>query len=124
MFNVIIKNSKGDVLSTVECPVDVCAIGKSRSNLIQLRGWKVAPQHAEIHRTSEGLFVDCVAQRASFEVNGNAIEHYGPLHTSYQIHIAGYILQVGEMRKRSSDTKIKSGATVVKALEARKNLAA
>ncbi|MCB1747590.1 MAG: Flp pilus assembly complex ATPase component TadA [Gammaproteobacteria bacterium] len=117
MFNVIIKNSKGDVLSTVECPVDVCAIGKSRSNLIQLRGWKVAPQHAEIHRTSEGLFVDCVAQRASVEVNGNAIEHYGPLHTSDQIHIAGYILQVGEMRKRSSDTKIKSGATVVKALE-------
>ncbi|MEX2479670.1 MAG: ATPase, T2SS/T4P/T4SS family, partial [Gammaproteobacteria bacterium] len=121
MFTVIIKNGKGEVLSTVECPVDVCAIGKSRSNLIQLRGWKVAPQHAEISRTSEGLFVDCVAQRASVEVNGKAIEHYGPLHTSDQIHIAGYYLQVGEMRKRGSGNtrpQTTPGATAVEAAPA------
>lgn len=63
MFSVIIKNGKGETLQTIECPVSVCAIGKSRSNLIQLRGWKVAPQHAEIQRTSEGLFVERVAQK-------------------------------------------------------------
>ncbi|MEQ8230071.1 MAG: ATPase, T2SS/T4P/T4SS family [Gammaproteobacteria bacterium] len=117
MFNVIIKNGKGEVLSNVECPVDVCAIGKSRSNLIQLRGWKVAPQHAEIHRTSEGLFVDCIAQKASVEVNGQPIEHYGPLHTTDQIHIAGYYLQVGEMRKRAEGKEKPLGATIVKSLE-------
>ncbi|MEQ8663552.1 MAG: ATPase, T2SS/T4P/T4SS family, partial [Gammaproteobacteria bacterium] len=117
MFNVIIKNGKGEVLSNVECPVDVCAIGKSRSNLIQLRGWKVAPQHAEIHRTSEGLFVDCVAQKASVEVNGQPVEHYGPLHTSDQIHIAGYYLQVGEMRKRAGEKEKPLGATIVRSLE-------
>ncbi len=102
MFNVIVKNGKGDVLTTVECPVDTCSIGKSRSNLIQLRGWKVAPQHAEIHRTSEGLFVECVANKASVEVNGEAVTHHGPLHTSDKIHIAGYFLQVGEIKKRES----------------------
>ncbi|MGR8919406.1 MAG: ATPase, T2SS/T4P/T4SS family [Gammaproteobacteria bacterium] len=100
MFNVIVKNGKGDVLTTVECPVDTCSIGKSRSNLIQLRGWKVAPQHAEIHRTSEGLFVERVAQKAGVEVNGESVTHHGPLHTSDQIHIAGYYLQVGEVKKR------------------------
>ncbi len=116
MFNVIIKNGKGEVLSSVECPVDVCAIGKSRSNLIQLRGWKVAPQHAEIQRTAEGLFVDCVSQKATVEVNGKPVEHYGPLHTTDQIHIAGYYLQVGEMRKRAGKEK-PLGATVVRSLE-------
>ena len=102
MFNVVIKNGKGETLDTIECPVDVCSIGKARSNLVQLRGWRVAPQHAEIHRTSEGLFLERVSQKASVEVNGNSVDHYGPLHTSDQIYIAGYYLQVGEIAKRSS----------------------
>ena len=111
MFNVIIKNGKGETLQTVECPVDVCAIGKSRSNLIQLRGWKVAPQHAEIHRTSEGLFVERVAQKAVLEINGNAVDHYGPLRTSDQIYIAGYYLQVGEFKKKGpGDPAAQAGA--------------
>lgn len=40
MFNVIIKNGKGETLQTVECTVDICPIGKARTNLIQLRGWR------------------------------------------------------------------------------------
>ncbi|MBK6660733.1 MAG: Flp pilus assembly complex ATPase component TadA [Proteobacteria bacterium] len=102
MFNVVIKNGKGETLDTIECPVDVCSIGKARSNLVQLRGWRVAPQHAEIHRTSEGLFLERVSQKASVEVNGNAVDHYGPLRTSDQIYIAGYYLQVGELARRAS----------------------
>jgi pilus assembly protein CpaF len=106
MFNVVIKNGKGETLDTIECPVDVCSIGKARSNLVQLRGWRVAPQHAEIHRTSEGLFLERVSQKASVEVNGNAVDHYGPLRTSDQIYIAGYYLQVGELARRASaDTR-------------------
>jgi len=99
MFNVIIKNAKDETLESVEIPGDMCGIGKSRANLVQLRGWRVAPQHAEIHRTSEGLFLERVSQKASVEVNGNPIDHYGPLRTADRIHIAGYYLQVGEYRK-------------------------
>ena len=105
MFSVIIKNGKGETLQTVECPVAVCAIGKSRSNLIQLRGWKVAPQHAEIQRTSEGLFVERVAQKAAVQINGEAVEHYGPLRTSDEIQIAGYVLQVGSFKKKETGEK-------------------
>ena len=105
MFSVIIKNGKGETLQTVECPVAVCAIGKSRSNLIQLRGWKVAPQHAEIQRTPEGLFVERVAQKAAVEINGKAVEHYGPLRTSDEIQIAGYVLQVGSFKKKETGQK-------------------
>ncbi|MGE3772703.1 MAG: ATPase, T2SS/T4P/T4SS family [Gammaproteobacteria bacterium] len=100
MFNVIIKNAKDETLESIEIPGDMCGIGKSRANLVQLRGWRVAPQHAEIHRTSEGLFLERVSQKASVEVNGNPVEHYGPLRTADRIHIAGYYLQVGEFRSR------------------------
>ena len=103
MFSVIVKNGKGDVLTSVDCPVDICSIGKSRSNLIQLRGWKVAPQHAEIHRTSEGLFIESVSQKGVVEVNDATVQHHGPLHTSDKIHIAGYFLQVGEIKKRDPE---------------------
>ena len=111
MFNIVIKNGKGETLDTIECPVDVCAIGKARSNLVQLRGWRVAPQHAEIHRTSEGLFLERVSQKASVEVNGNSVDHYGPLRTADQIYIAGYYLQVGELAKRASSDDSKAALT-------------
>ena len=35
-------------------------------------------------------------------MNGNAIDHYGPLRTADQIYIAGYYLQVGELKKKST----------------------
>ena len=58
MFDVIVNNSKGERIQNFHCPVSECTIGKARDNFIQLRGWKVAPHHAEIHRTSEGLFIE------------------------------------------------------------------
>ena len=96
MFNVIVRNADGEIQNVVECPVDVCAIGKSRSNLVQLRGWKVAPEHAEIHRTSEGLFVERVSKKAELFVNDELVENYGPLRSRDQVKIGGFIVQVGE----------------------------
>lgn len=96
MFNVIVRNAEGEIQNIVECPVDVCAIGKSRSNLVQLRGWKVAPEHAEIHRTSEGLFVERVSKKAELFVNDELVENYGPLRSRDQVKIGGFIVQVGE----------------------------
>lgn len=107
MFNVIVRNSDGAIQSVIECPIDVCAIGKSRSNLVQLRGWKVAPEHAEIHRTSEGLFVERVSKKAELFVNDDIVENYGPLRSRDEVKIGGYILQVGE----ESDGKADLGAT-------------
>lgn len=103
MFNVIVRNAEGQIQNVVECPVDVCAIGKSRSNLVQLRGWKVAPEHAEIHRTSEGLFVERVSKKADLLVNDQSVENYGPLRSRDEVKIGGYILQVGEESKAEVD---------------------
>jgi pilus assembly protein CpaF len=95
MFDVLVNNSKGERIKNFNCPVSECTIGKARDNFIQLRGWKVAPYHAVISRTSEGLFIEDKTGQSRVEVNGEDIEHYGPIRTSDKIIIAGYELQAG-----------------------------
>ncbi|NKB38273.1 MAG: FHA domain-containing protein [Gammaproteobacteria bacterium] len=100
MFDVLVNNSKGERIKNFSCPVNECTIGKSRDNFIQLRGWKVANHHAVISRTSEGLFIEDKTGKGSVEVNGEDVEHHGPIRTSDQIVIGGYHIQAGI----SSDT--------------------
>jgi pilus assembly protein CpaF len=95
MFDVLVNNSKGERIQNFNCPVSECTIGKARDNFIQLRGWKVAPYHAVIIRTSEGLFIEDKTGQSRVEVNGGDIEHYGPIRTADKIVIAGYQLQAG-----------------------------
>lgn len=95
MFDVYVNNSKGERIQTFNCPVNECPIGKARDNFIQLKGWKVANHHAVITRTSEGLFIESKSSKATVEVNGEDVDHYGPIRTSDKIVIAGYHIQAG-----------------------------
>jgi len=95
MFDVLVNNSKGERIKNFSCPVAECTIGKARDNFIQLRGWKVAPYHAVISRTSEGLFIEDKTGQSRIEVNGESIEHHGPIRFSDKIVIAGYHIQAG-----------------------------
>lgn len=95
MFDVLVNNSKGERIQNFSCPVAECSVGKARDNFIQLRGWKVAPYHAVISRTSEGLFIEDKTGQARVEVNGEDVEHHGPIRTSDKIVIAGYHIQAG-----------------------------
>ena len=95
MFDVLVNNSKGERIKNFRCPVGECTIGKARDNFIQLRGWKIAPYHAVITRTSEGLFVEDKTGQGRVEVNDEEIEHYGPIRTSDVIVVGGYHIQAG-----------------------------
>jgi pilus assembly protein CpaF len=101
MFDVLVNNSKGERVKNFRCPVAECSIGKARDNFIQLRGWRIAPYHASINRTSEGLFIEDKTGQGRIEVNGDEIEHYGPLRTTDEIVIGGYHIQAG----MSTDTE-------------------
>ena len=107
MFTVVVQNEKGEVLSTLDSTQDVCHIGKSRDMDIQLRGWKVTPEHAEIHRRPDGLFVERTSSKGELRVNGDLVEHAGPLASSDQIQIGNYVLLVGA--KASSASKATNG---------------
>lgn len=99
MFDVIVTNGKGEKIKSLNCPIPECGIGKARDNLIQLRGWKIAAHHAQITRTSEGLFIEDLTGQGKVEVNGEEIEHYGPIKTSDEIEIGGYIIKAGVVNK-------------------------
>jgi len=95
MFDVIVNNSKGERLQNFHCPISECSIGKARDNFIQLRGWKVANHHAVVTRTSEGLFIEDKTDKSSIEVNGEDVNHHGPIRSSDVIIIAGYHIKAG-----------------------------
>ncbi|MEX2524211.1 MAG: ATPase, T2SS/T4P/T4SS family [Gammaproteobacteria bacterium] len=106
MFDVLVNNNKGERIKNFRCPVSECTIGKARDNFIQLRGWKIAPYHAEIHRTPEGLFIEDKTGQNRVEVNGNEIEHYGPIRTSDVIVIGGYHIQAGMIAQAEGGDEI------------------
>ena len=86
MFDVIVKNNAGKKIKGVRCPTNECGIGKAGGNLIQLRGWKVSPNHAVFHRTPDGLYIEDLSNGNTL-VNGEPIQRHGPLNTSDVISI-------------------------------------
>jgi len=93
MFDVIVRNKKGQRLDKKRCVGSQCTIGKSRDNLVQIKGWTVSGVHAELQQTSDGIFV---SDMDTVSVNGNPIDgRYGPLKSSDLIEIADYKINVG-----------------------------
>ena len=78
MFDVVVKTKAGKKLKGVRCPINECGIGKARDNLIQLRGWRIAPHHALIQRNPDGLYVEDKSGHNNVTVNGQTIDpNYG-----------------------------------------------
>ncbi|MCG8380156.1 MAG: Flp pilus assembly complex ATPase component TadA, partial [Proteobacteria bacterium] len=94
MFDIIVKTKAGKKVKGLRCPTNECGIGKAGGNLIQLRGWKVAPNHAEFHRTPDGLFIEDMSNGNTL-VNGEPVERYGPLSSSDVISIGGFHISAG-----------------------------
>ncbi len=94
MFDVIVKTKSGKKIKGLRCPTNECGIGKAGGNLIQLRGWKVAPNHAELHRTSDGIFIEDMSGGNTL-VNGEVIQRHGPLRSSDIISIGGFHITAG-----------------------------
>ncbi len=106
MFDIIVNSDKGEQLQSIHCTANECSLGKARDNLVKLRGWKIAPHHAEIHRTPEGLFVEDQSGNGRTLVNGDEIERYGPLHTSDIITIGSYRITAGMAVKDDENVNI------------------
>jgi len=94
MFDIIVKTKSGKKIKGVRCPTNECGIGKAGGNLVQLRGWKIAPNHAELHRTADGLFIEDMSGGNTL-VNGEEIQRHGPLRSSDIISIGGFHITVG-----------------------------
>ncbi len=94
MFDVVVKTKDGKKIKGLRVPINVCGIGKARDNLVQVRGWRVSPYHAEIQRNADGLFVEDKSGGNTL-VNGNEIQRYGPLRSSDVIVVGGFYITAG-----------------------------
>jgi pilus assembly protein CpaF len=95
MFDVIVKTDGGRKSEKIRCNINHCTIGKSRENLVQIRGWRVANVHAELEQTEKGIFVIDKSDGVGLQVNGERANYYGPLRSSDQIEIGNYTIKVG-----------------------------
>ncbi len=95
MFEITVS-TKGESDNLVRCMGNRCGIGKSRDNLVQLRGWKVAGLHAQIEERGDGLHISDRVDAGTF-VNGKRVDAYGPLTTSDVITIGAYNLRCKQL---------------------------
>ncbi len=92
MFDVLVQSGGGEP-QKVRCVGSTCAIGKARTNLVQLKGWSVAGLHAEVHQRPEGIFVVDRGSGSGTKVNGQKVDgEYGPVQPDDRIEIANYVL--------------------------------
>ena len=94
MFEVVVTYKGGEQLDTLTCTSAQCEVGKARTGLVRLRGWKVAPSHARIEQSLGGLFVENISRGNELLVNGKPVERFGPLSPEDLIGIGAYNLQV------------------------------
>ncbi|TBU95862.1 ATPase, T2SS/T4P/T4SS family [Phytopseudomonas dryadis] len=94
MFEIAVTYKDGTPLETLTCASNQCELGKARSGLVRLRGWKVAPVHARIEQSLAGLFVEDLSRGYEVRVNDRVVSRHGPLGPDDQIVIGGYVVRV------------------------------
>jgi pilus assembly protein CpaF len=103
MFDVLITDKRGDT-SKVRCVTNKCTLGKSRDNLVQLKGWSIGGVHAEISQNESGIFVEDFDTRVGTAVNDEFIDDkYGPIRSGDIIEIDTYEIRVGWIEQEKSD---------------------
>lgn len=95
MFDVIVITDKGANVKRVRCTLKHCTIGKSKDNLVQIRGWRVAQEHCRIELNDKGLYVEDISDGSGIAVNGNRVPYYGPIRSSDVISIGSYDFRLG-----------------------------
>jgi pilus assembly protein CpaF len=94
MFEIKLKDNKGNALQTVTCAGSSCTIGRAGKNLISLKGWRIAASHASISTQPKGLFVLDTSKGIGIKVNGTMVPSFGPLSREDEIRIGAYTLCV------------------------------
>ncbi|MGB3224063.1 MAG: ATPase, T2SS/T4P/T4SS family [Desulforhopalus sp.] len=94
MFEIIVKNELGDILSTESCDSNSCTIGRSSKNFISLKGWRIAGTHAQLSCKDDSIYLTDLSGGAGTRVNGEKITTFGPLSKEDVFVIGSYRLSV------------------------------
>lgn len=103
MFEIEVTYRDGKPVEKLTCTSAYCELGRARSGLIRLRGWKVAPIHARIEHSMAGLFVEDVSRGYELKVNDKLVNRYGPLAPEDRIAIGGYLVSVRALQTQAGN---------------------
>src|SRR5690606_8472071 len=103
MFEIEVTYRDGKPVEKLTCTSAYCELGRARTGLIRLRGWKVAPVHARIEHSLAGLFVEDVSRGYEVLVNDRPVSRHGPLTPEDAIAIGGYLVRVRALNPQQSD---------------------
>ena len=106
MFEIEVTYKDGQPVDKLSCASASCELGKARTGLVRLRGWKVAPVHARIEQSLAGLFVEDVSRGYEVRVNGQIVNRHGPLTPTDVIAIGGYHIRVNSLEQKVSEEKL------------------
>jgi pilus assembly protein CpaF len=106
MFEIEVTYKDGQPVDKLSCASATCELGKARTGLVRLRGWKVAPVHARIEQCLAGLFVEDVSRGYEVRVNGQIVNRHGPLAPTDVIAIGGYHIRVNSLEQKVSEEKL------------------
>ena len=95
MFDVVVIADKGKTQQRVRCMIKQRTIGKSRNNLVQIRGWRIAPVHCRVEMTDKGIYIEDTSDGIGTSVNGNKVNYYGLLRSNDVIGIGAYEFRIG-----------------------------
>ncbi len=104
MFDITIVTKSGKPVNKIRCLINKCTIGKSRENLVALRGWKIAQIHAELEHRPDGLYV-LDNEDNGIQVNGKKCTDFGPFNEKDELCISGYILSFKVEGEEEEDNK-------------------
>lgn len=76
MFEIDITYKDGQPVDKLTCTSATCELGKARTGLVRLRGWKVAPTHARLEQSLAGLFVEDVSRGYEVRVNDKPVSRH------------------------------------------------
>jgi pilus assembly protein CpaF len=94
MFDIVIKDNKGNLLDTMRCEQSKCTIGRSGRNFIRLKGWRIAGSHAELSVKNDGVHLTDFSAGIGTFVNGEEGVNFGPLQNADEISIGSYRLSI------------------------------
>lgn len=114
MFELIVKTTKGTNVANLLCTEQKCTLGKSPDCFVNLHGWKIAKEHADIYATPEGIFIDDNKTKHGTFVNGEKISTFGPLSIDDKISINAYNIQVINRQKKQVSGTVESGSDTQK----------
>ena len=103
MFEIEVTYRDGKPVEKLTCTSAHCELGRARTGLIRLRGWKVAPVHARIEHSMAGLFIEDVSRGYELRVNEAVVARHGPLTPEDTIAIGGYLVRVRALQSKQSE---------------------